>query len=81
MKEIMAIIRMNKVNETKKTLADVGICSLHAMKVMGRGRLPVEYSIMNEHGVREGNRGNKFRKAFTSGARPGTEANVYHFGS
>lgn len=53
MKEIMAIIRMNKVNATKKSLADMGICSLHAMKVTGRGRLPVEYSIINEHGVRE----------------------------
>lgn len=38
----MAIIRMNKVNETKHALAGVGICGLHAMKVMGRGKTPLD---------------------------------------
>ncbi|MBE3588067.1 MAG: P-II family nitrogen regulator [Thermoanaerobacteraceae bacterium] len=47
MKEIIAIIRMNKVNETKKALADNGICGMHAMKVMGRGRLPVDFSLLD----------------------------------
>ena len=53
MKEIIAIIRMNKVNATKKALADIGICGLHAMKVMGRGKMKVDFSILNELGTTE----------------------------
>ncbi|MCL6635249.1 MAG: P-II family nitrogen regulator [Peptococcaceae bacterium] len=53
MKEIIAIIRMNKVNETKKALADTGICGLHAMKVMGRGKMQVDFSLLNGLGARE----------------------------
>ncbi|HBV97524.1 MAG: nitrogen fixation protein [Peptococcaceae bacterium BICA1-7] len=53
MKEIIAIIRMNKVNETKKALADAGICSMHAMKVMGRGKMKVDFSLLDEIGPGE----------------------------
>lgn len=53
MKEIIAIVRMNKVNETKKALADIGICSLHAIKVMGRGKMQVDFSALDSLGVRE----------------------------
>ena len=53
MKEIIAIIRMNKVNATKKALADNGICGLHAMKVMGRGKVRVNFSMLDELGVTE----------------------------
>lgn len=53
MKEIIAIIRMNKVNATKKALADNGICGLHAMKVMGRGKMMVDFSVLDELGVTE----------------------------
>ena len=53
MKEIIAIIRMNKVNVTKKALADVGICGLHAIKVMGRGKLMVDFSVLDQLGMRE----------------------------
>ncbi|GAB6178744.1 P-II family nitrogen regulator [Desulfotomaculum defluvii] len=53
MKEIIAIIRMNKVNATKKALADIGVCGLHAMKVMGRGKMKVDFSILNELGTTE----------------------------
>jgi nitrogen regulatory protein PII 2 len=38
MKEVMAIIRMNKMNETKRALADAGVYSFTARKVTGRGR-------------------------------------------
>jgi nitrogen regulatory protein PII 2 len=38
MKEVMAIIRINKMNETKRALADAGIYSFTARKVVGRGR-------------------------------------------
>ncbi|AQS59394.1 P-II family nitrogen regulator [Desulforamulus ferrireducens] len=53
MKEIIAIIRMNKVNVTKKALADIGVCGLHAMKVMGRGKMMVDFSLLDELGVKE----------------------------
>jgi len=38
MKEVIAIIRINKMNETKRALADSGIYSFTARKVTGRGR-------------------------------------------
>ena len=38
MKEVIAIIRINKMNETKRALADAGVYSLTARKVNGRGR-------------------------------------------
>lgn len=38
MKEVIAIIRMNKMNETKRALADAGIYQFTARKVAGRGR-------------------------------------------
>ncbi|MBE0467428.1 MAG: P-II family nitrogen regulator [Candidatus Desulforudis sp.] len=53
MKEIIAIIRMNKVNVTKKALADIGVCGLHAMKVMGRGKIHVDLSILDQMGAIE----------------------------
>ena len=53
MKEIMAIVRMNKVNETKKALADIGICSLHAVKVTGRGKMQVDFNVLDSLGVQE----------------------------
>ncbi len=46
MKEILAIIRMNKMNETKKALADAGVFSFTARKVIGRGQGRVEYHLM-----------------------------------
>ncbi len=45
MKEICAIIRMNRINETKRALADAGIPSVTARKVLGRGQGQVEYLI------------------------------------
>lgn len=53
MKEIIAIIRMNKVNITKKALADNGVCGLHAMKVMGRGKIHVDLSVLDNLGAHE----------------------------
>lgn len=53
MKEIIAIIRMNKVNITKKALADNGVCGLHAMKVMGRGKIHVDLSVLDDLGAHE----------------------------
>ena len=48
MKDIMAIIRMNKVNETKKALEDIGINSFTATgNVLGRGKGLVDNKILN----------------------------------
>jgi len=52
MKEIVAIIRMTKMNETKRALADAGVASLTARKVMGRGQGKVDYLLMQ--GAQEG---------------------------
>ena len=39
MKEIIAVVRMNKTNATKKALVEAGVAGFTAFKVMGRGRL------------------------------------------
>jgi nitrogen regulatory protein PII 2 len=52
MKEITAIIRMNKMNQTKQALAEAGIASLTARKVMGRGKGKVDYLLLR--GAEEG---------------------------
>lgn len=38
MKEVMAIVRLNKVNNTKEALADAGFPAFTCRKVMGRGK-------------------------------------------
>jgi len=52
MKEITAVIRMNKMNETKRALADSGIAALTARKVVGRGKGKVDYMLLK--GAEEG---------------------------
>jgi len=52
-KEVMAVIRMNKINETKRALAASGISSFTATgRVMGRGKGQVDYRILE--GAQEG---------------------------
>ncbi len=46
MKEVMAIIRQNKMNETKQALADAGVFSLTARKVLGRGKGNVDFRLL-----------------------------------
>lgn len=48
MKEIMAVIRMNKTNVTKKALVDAGVAGFTALKVMGRGKRVEDISIIQE---------------------------------
>lgn len=38
MKEIMAVIRMDKMNVTKKALTDVGVAAFFAREAQGRGK-------------------------------------------
>lgn len=45
MKEIISIIRMNNVNQTKKALEAAGFPSLTCRKVLGRGKNAVDYEI------------------------------------
>jgi nitrogen regulatory protein PII 2 len=52
MKEVLAIIRMTKMNATKEALADAGIASFTARKVMGRGKGKVDYLLLK--GAEEG---------------------------
>lgn len=42
MKEVMCIIRSNKVNHTKEALADAGFPSFTCVKVLGRGKKSVD---------------------------------------
>ncbi len=53
MKEVMAIIRMNKINATKRALNAAGITSFSATgRVLGRGKGLVDYRILK--GAEEG---------------------------
>ncbi len=45
MKEVMAIIRMNRINDTKRALAENGYSQFTGRKVMGRGRGPVDAAV------------------------------------
>jgi nitrogen regulatory protein PII 2 len=42
MKEVMAIIRMNMMNKTKRALAEAGITSMYAKECLGRGKGTIE---------------------------------------
>ncbi|TAL18785.1 P-II family nitrogen regulator [bacterium] len=46
MKEILAVIRMNKINQTKASLVQAGYPSMTAVRVMGRGSKPVDYEVV-----------------------------------
>jgi len=46
MKEVMAIIRMNKMNQTKRALSEAGISSMTAKDVLGRGKGLVDTTLL-----------------------------------
>lgn len=48
MKEVMAIIRMNKITDTKEALADAGFPSITCRKVFGRGKKKVNFELIND---------------------------------
>jgi nitrogen regulatory protein PII 2 len=48
MKEIIAVVRMNKVGATKKALVEAGVAGFTAIKVMGRGKLVKDPSMIEE---------------------------------
>lgn len=45
MKEVLAVIRMNKINQTKAALSKAGFPSVTAVKVVGRGRQAVDFQL------------------------------------
>lgn len=46
MKEVMAFIRLNKVNQTKKALAENGFPAFTCRKVLGRGKKSVDFTLV-----------------------------------
>lgn len=46
MKEVVAIIRMNMMNQTKRALAEAGISSMTAKEVLGRGKGVVDLDLL-----------------------------------
>ena len=55
MKEIMAIIRMNMVNQTKRALTEAGVSSMTAREALGRGKGLVDITLLKgaEQGYEE----------------------------
>jgi len=55
MKQIVAIIRPQKINETKEALIKAGMSSFTASKVLGRGRGNVDFRVLQaaESGTEE----------------------------
>lgn len=48
MKEVMAIIRRNMINQTKNALLIAGIDSITARKVLGRGKQKVNFEMIKD---------------------------------
>jgi len=46
MREVMAIVRLNAMNKTKKALADEGITSITARDALGRGKGLVDLQVL-----------------------------------
>ena len=46
MKEVMAVVRMNMMNKTKRALADAGISSMTARDALGRGKGLVDLTVL-----------------------------------
>jgi nitrogen regulatory protein PII 2 len=46
MKEVMAVIRMNRMNKTKRALSDAGIPSITVKDALGRGKGLVDFGVL-----------------------------------
>jgi nitrogen regulatory protein PII 2 len=55
MKELIAIVRMNMMNKTKRALAEAGLGSITARDALGRGKGIVDMQLLEgaEHGYEE----------------------------
>ena len=45
MKEVMCVIRLNRVNKTKESLAEAGFPSITCVKVLGRGKKSIDEAL------------------------------------
>lgn len=50
MKRIVAIIRINQMNQTRQALVAAGLSSFTVRKVLGRGKGQVDYRVLNGAG-------------------------------
>ncbi|MFP4084444.1 MAG: P-II family nitrogen regulator [Desulfonatronovibrio sp.] len=46
MKEVVAIVRANKINKTKEALVAAGLPSFTAIRCAGRGKRPVDFEML-----------------------------------
>ena len=46
MKEVLAVIRMEMINQTKQVLLKEGFAALNCRKVLGRGKKKVDFSVI-----------------------------------
>lgn len=46
MKEVMSVIRMNMINQTKQALLAEGFPALNCRKVLGRGKKKIDFSLI-----------------------------------
>ncbi|OEF96271.1 P-II family nitrogen regulator [Desulfuribacillus alkaliarsenatis] len=69
MKEIMAIIRMNKVAQTKKALVEAGFNGLTAMKAVGRGKMLTDLSELDKLDAAQEEVREKFMESILTGGR------------
>lgn len=53
MKEIIAVIRQNMINQTKEALLEKGFPSITGCKVMGRGKARVSFTYIDESIIQE----------------------------
>lgn len=55
MKEVLAVVRMNKMNQTKRALSDAGISSLNGKECLGRGKGLIDFAVLKgaEQGYEE----------------------------
>jgi nitrogen regulatory protein PII 2 len=55
MKEVMAIIRINMMNQTKRALSDAGVSSFTAREALGRGKGIIDFKALKgaEQGYEE----------------------------
>ena len=69
MKEVMCVIRLNKVNKTKELLAEAGFPSITCVKVLGRGKKSVDMALEKSLIDAEGNVASTFSENLSEKGR------------
>ncbi|MBI4806858.1 MAG: P-II family nitrogen regulator [Desulfovibrio sp.] len=83
MKEVIAVVRMNKMNQTKKALTDAGVAAFFAHEAWGRGKGLVNMAVAAgaAQGYQEaaevlGNKGKLFAKRMITVVVPDEEVDT-----